>query len=66
MMEVLSGDKKISILYKLRQLEKRWLAYDVEIEGVSILMTYKAQFDDILKNGRVEDLFASWRKNLTK
>ena len=62
MMEVLSGGEKISILYKLRQLDKRWLAYDVEIEGVSVLMTYKAQFDDILKNGRVADLFASMEK----
>ncbi len=61
-MQVLSGDRNINILYKLRQLEKRWLAYDVEIEGVSILMTYKAQFSDILKNGRVDDLFNSLEK----
>jgi phospholipid transport system substrate-binding protein len=62
LMEVLSGDKKIAIIYKMRRLEKRWMAYDVEIEGVSILMTYKAQFDDILKHGRVEDLFVHLEK----
>jgi phospholipid transport system substrate-binding protein len=66
MMEVLSGDKKIAIVYKLRQLQTRWMAYDVEIEGVSILMTYKAQFDDILKRGGVTELFSHLEKPVTK
>ena len=65
-MDVVDGDKKLAIVYKLRQLQKRWLAYDVEVEGVSILMTYKAQFDDILKTGQVKDLFASLEKKSTK
>ena len=42
------------------------MAYDVEIEGVSILMTYKAQFDDILKRGGVKDLFSHLEKQQTK
>jgi phospholipid transport system substrate-binding protein len=65
-MDVVDGDKKLAIVYKLRQLQNRWLAYDVEVEGVSILMTYKAQFDDILKDGQVKDLFASLEKKSTK
>lgn len=65
-MDVVDGDKKLAIVYKLRQLQNRWLAYDVEVEGVSILMTYKAQFDDILKNGQVKDLFASLEKKSAK
>jgi len=65
-MDVVSGDKKLAIVYKLRQLQNRWLAYDVEVEGVSILMTYKSQFDDILKSGTVKDLFASLEKKSTK
>ena len=65
-MDVVSGDKKIAIVYKLRHLEKRWLAYDVEVEGVSILMTYKSQFDDILKRGGVTDLFSQLEKQQVK
>lgn len=57
-MELLSGEKKIGILYKLRKLGKRWKIYDVEIQGVSILMTYRSQFDDILRKGTVEELLA--------
>jgi len=70
-MDLISRDKKVDVLYKLRQVderrkvkvdegcakvEKRWKIYDVEIQGVSILLTYRSQFDDILRSGTVEDL----------
>jgi len=56
--ELISEGKKVAIVYKLRKLEKRWMIYDVEIQGVSILLTYLSQFDDILQHGTVEDLLA--------
>ena len=81
-MELISGGEKISILYKLRKgehrikvkvgeeykqkLVKRWKIYDVEIEGVSLLRTYRSQFDDILRNGTVEDLLSRLEKPSTK
>ena len=55
-MEVTGEEKNIDILYKLRKEDKRWKIYDVEIEGVSILLTYRSQFDDILRDGTVSDL----------
>ena len=55
-MQVISEEKTIAILYKLRKKDKRWKIYDVEIEGVSILLTYRSQFDDILRDGTVSDL----------
>jgi phospholipid transport system substrate-binding protein len=73
-MELIGKDKKVAMLYKLRKTDvslkvkagqayktivvKRWKIYDVEIQGVSILLTYRAQFDDILRTGSVEDLLA--------
>ncbi len=81
-MELISGGKKISILYKLRNAEyrikvkvgeqcqhkqvKRWKIYDVEIEGISMLRTYRSQFDDILRNGTVEDLLSRLEKQATE
>jgi phospholipid transport system substrate-binding protein len=61
-MELASSDKKVAILYKLRRLGERWKIYDVEIEGVSILLTYRSQFDDILRTGTVEDLLSRLEK----
>ncbi|MBN2591872.1 MAG: ABC transporter substrate-binding protein [Sedimentisphaerales bacterium] len=57
-MELKTKDKKIAVLHKLRKIDKRWKVYDVEIQGVSILLTYRSQFDDILSKGTVEDLLS--------
>ena len=61
-MELKSKDKKLAILHKLRKVDKRWKVYDVEIQGISILLTYRSQFDDILSRGTVEDLLSRLEK----
>ncbi len=61
-MELKSKDKKVAILHKLRKVDKRWKAYDVEIQGVSILLTYRSQFNDILSKGTIEDLLSRLEK----
>ncbi len=61
-MELISKDRKTAMLYKLRKVDKRWKIYDVEIQGVSILLTYRSQFDDILRSGTVEDLLSRLEK----
>jgi phospholipid transport system substrate-binding protein len=60
--ELVSKDSKVNMLYKLRKVKKRWKIYDVEIQGVSILLTYRAQFDDILSKGTVKDLLTQLEK----
>ena len=58
------------MLYKLHGIDEqsrskaneRWKIYDLEIEGVSILLTYRSQFDDILRRGTVEDLLSHLEK----
>ena len=54
--EVVSKDNKVEIIYKFRQKDEIWKIYDVEIQGVSIVSTYRAQFDDALSQGTIEDL----------
>jgi phospholipid transport system substrate-binding protein len=73
-MTLISEGKEISILYKLHKLDDpgkgkasgRWRIYDVEIEGVSILLTYRSQFDDILRRGSVQDLLSQLEKPPSK
>lgn len=65
-MELISKDKKVTIIHKLRKADKRWKVYDVEIQGVSILLTYRSQFDDILRRGTVEDLLSRLEKPPTE
>ncbi|MFC1737832.1 ABC transporter substrate-binding protein [Planctomycetota bacterium] len=61
-MELISKEKNVPILYKLRKVDEHWKIYDVEIQGVSILLTYRSQFDYILRHGTVEDLLSRLRK----
>ncbi len=61
-MSLISADKKIAILYKLRKVNKLWKIYDVEIQGVSIILTYRSQFDDTLSHGTVGDLISQLEK----
>ena len=61
-MQLKSKEKKTAILYKLRKADKYWKIYDIEIQGVSILLTYRSQFDDILRRGTVKDLLSQLEK----
>ena len=53
---LVSKDKKISILYKFYNSESNWKIYDLEIQGVSIIRSYRSQFHEILKSGTFDDL----------
>jgi phospholipid transport system substrate-binding protein len=61
-MQLTAKDSEITILYKLRKADKHWKIYDVEIQGISILLTYRSQFDDILSRGTVKDLLSQLEK----
>lgn len=61
-----SKDSKTAMLYKLRKADKSWKVYDVEIEGVSILLTYRSQFNDILSRGTVDELLVQLEKPAEK
>ncbi len=61
-MQLTSKEKETVILYKLCKTDKYWKIYDVEIQGVSILLTYRSQFDDILSRGTVKDLLSQLEK----
>jgi phospholipid transport system substrate-binding protein len=68
-MELMYQDKKVAILYRLHKTDPpkaRWKVYDVEIQGVSILLTYRSQFEDILRSGTVEDLLSRLEKPPTR
>lgn len=60
---LVSKDRKISILYKFYDSQPGWKVYDLEIQGVSIIRSYRAQFDQILQNGTFEDLLAKMEKS---
>jgi phospholipid transport system substrate-binding protein len=54
--DLISKDNKISMLYKLYKSKQNWKIYDIEIEGVSLITTYRSQFDEVLSKGTIDDL----------
>ena len=53
---LISKDNKISILYKFFEKQGEWKIYDLEIQGVSVIQTYRTQFNQILQSGSMDDL----------
>lgn len=61
-MTIVSGDKPIELLYKFYNAGGRgWMVYDLEINGVSLIKSYQAQFSEILKTETPDDLLAELR-----
>jgi len=47
---------KIPIHYIMRKTEPRWMVYDINIEGVSLVRNYQEQFKSILRTEKYEGL----------
>lgn len=60
--DLVSKGKKISMLYKFYASKSGWRIYDIEIQGVSIIRSYRSQFAEILKNGTFDDLLEKLEK----
>jgi phospholipid transport system substrate-binding protein len=59
---LLSKGKEYSILYKMSNTKTGWKIYDIVIEGVSLIHTYRSQYNHILKSGKIEDLLTKMRE----
>ena len=54
---ILSGGETLQVNFKLRKNKKNeWRVYDVDIEGVSLITTFRSQFSGVLKNSSFEEL----------
>ncbi len=54
--ELISKGNTISIIYKFYYSKRDWKVYDLEIQGVSIISTYRSQYDQVMRNGTIDDL----------
>lgn len=52
----------IDIRYYFYHFPDGWKVYDVEIKGVSIVSSYRAQFEQVLSHGTVDDLLNALKK----
>lgn len=59
---LVSTDNKISMLYKLYKPGNSWKIYDLEVQGVSLVQTYRSQFQEILQSGTIDDLLVKLKE----
>jgi len=50
------GANNIPLTYSLVLKDNRWEIYDLSVEGISLLQSFKAQFATELSQGSFEDL----------
>jgi len=53
---IVSKDQKTSVLWKFYQSDTGWKVYDIEVEGVSFIQTYRSQFTESLQEMTVKEL----------
>jgi len=59
---VTAKKSEVPIEYRLRRVGDRWAAYDVVIENVSLVATYRSQFDRIIQTGSFIELVKRMRQ----
>ena len=60
--DLISKGTEYSMLYKMFKTRNGWKVYDFEVEGVSMLRSYRSQYHHILKKGGIEGLLAKMRE----
>lgn len=59
---VTKKNTEIPVVYKLRSRDRQWWAYDMVIEGVSLVNNYRTQFSDIMAKSSFEGLMKKLRE----
>ncbi|MDO8476956.1 MAG: ABC transporter substrate-binding protein [Candidatus Rokubacteria bacterium] len=54
----------IGLEYRLYRADSRWAVYDIYVEGISLVGSYKAQFNRILQRGSFADLLKQLRQKV--
>ena len=63
---VVDDNKSIPMEYRLHQTPTGWQVYDIKIEGVSMITTFRKDFKSIIKKKNVDGLMATLQKKIDK
>jgi phospholipid transport system substrate-binding protein len=61
---VRAGGKPVQFDYSMHKTGKGWKIYDIVVEGVSLVLTYRSEFDSVVRQSGIDGLIkALTRKN---
>lgn len=58
---VTAKGSEIGIEYRLYRADSRWTVYDIYVDGISLMSSYKSQFTRIIQRGSFADLLKQLR-----
>lgn len=50
------GGKPVPIDYQMRKTDSGWKIYDITVEGISLVLTYRSEFDQVVKQEGIDGL----------
>lgn len=50
------GGKPLPIDYQMRKTGNGWKIYDITVEGISLVLTYRSEFDQVVKQNGIDGL----------
>jgi len=56
----------VSLDYSLHLRDGNWKVYDVSVQGMSLAVNYRSQFDSILANGSFDDLLRTLKEKIAQ
>jgi len=61
---IVAKDKRYDMLFKLYRKKDSWRVYDVQIEGISFVKSYGAQYDQFLQKSSVQELLTKMKEKI--
>lgn len=59
----LGGGPSIPVSYNLHLKENKWLAYDINIDGISLISNYRSSFANQMRRGDLDSLISMLEKH---
>jgi len=53
---VRAGGQPLPIDFQMRKTDKGWKVFDISVEGVSLVLTYRSEFDAVVKQEGIDGL----------
>ncbi len=61
------GAESVSIDYSMEKIDASWKVYDINVSGISLVMSYRDQFGQEIRNGGIDGLIKTLHaKNVSK
>ena len=57
----LSSGQEMPIDYRMHSIDERWRVYDLTVDGISLVASYRAQFNKIIRTSSYETLVDKFR-----